>query len=133
MERLTKNFEGEPKLELLVLRTNDLQRAKEFYSCLGFKFIEEKHGSGPTHYSTQIHNTVMEIYPGTEAEPLSPRNAGAVMLGLTVESLNQVIEKLAEIGISPERPIRETELGKTTTILDVDGRFIQLTEPISPS
>ena len=39
-------------LGLLVLRSSCMEAALTFYRALGLSFVEEKHGSGPVHYSS---------------------------------------------------------------------------------
>ncbi len=52
------------KLNLMVLYTEQLDKMRDFYEALGFKLIEEHHGSGPTHYSVSLDDDVVfEIYP----------------------------------------------------------------------
>lgn len=49
--------------DVLVLRTEDMDRLKKFFERLGLSFVEEKHGGGPAHFATQHGETVLEIYP----------------------------------------------------------------------
>lgn len=41
-----------PRLNLVVLRVADLDRAAAFYRLLGFEFTKHAHGSGPEHYAS---------------------------------------------------------------------------------
>ena len=50
-------------LNLLVIRTNEMQRLVDFYTLLGLKFEYHKHEQGVYHFSTTIGETVFEIYP----------------------------------------------------------------------
>lgn len=40
-----------PRLNLIVLRVADIDRAAEFYRLLGVEFTKHAHGSGPLHYA----------------------------------------------------------------------------------
>ena len=51
------------KLTLLVIRCRNLELSRLFYEGLDLKFIQEKHGKGPKHYSTEIDGVVLELYP----------------------------------------------------------------------
>lgn len=46
-----------------VIRADNIDRLKEFLEHFGLSFVEEKHGSGPVHYSCEVENRVLEIYP----------------------------------------------------------------------
>jgi lactoylglutathione lyase len=50
-------------MTVLVLRTPDVERTKEFFSKLGLTFVQEKHGDGPLHYACEYNGEVFEIYP----------------------------------------------------------------------
>ena len=51
------------KLSLIVIRATNITENVDFYSQLGMSFIEEKHGSGPLHYSSVFMGAVFEVYP----------------------------------------------------------------------
>ncbi len=50
-------------LNLLVLRCTNLQASKAFYEDLGMIFVEEQHGKGSKHYSTELSGMILELYP----------------------------------------------------------------------
>jgi predicted enzyme related to lactoylglutathione lyase len=118
-----------PALSLLVLRTAQMDKSLAFYRSLGLGFVEEKHGSGPVHYSTQIGSIVMEIYPGEAAPAMNRKAAGATMIGLAVDSVDSVVasaQKLcAEILTTPS----DSSWGRRAVVLDPDGRAIELSQP----
>jgi hypothetical protein len=60
---------NEPELGLLVLRTSHMAGMLDFYRAMGLTFAEERHGSGPVHYSSRIGATVLEIYLAADQEP----------------------------------------------------------------
>lgn len=51
------------ELSLVVLRVDDLAASQRFYEGLGLTFVVEQHGAGPTHLSTRLGPTVLELYP----------------------------------------------------------------------
>jgi catechol 2,3-dioxygenase-like lactoylglutathione lyase family enzyme len=51
------------RISLIVLRCVDILKSKVFYEQFGLQFVEEKHGDGPKHFSSQIGETVLELYP----------------------------------------------------------------------
>ena len=51
------------KLNLLVLKTHQLEALKEQYEFLGLSFVYHQHGSGPFHYASEQEDFVLELYP----------------------------------------------------------------------
>jgi hypothetical protein len=43
--------EAPVSLNLLVLKTRQLEQVRAFYECLGVAFSRERHGNGPAHYA----------------------------------------------------------------------------------
>lgn len=51
-------------LNLIVLRTQNIESIIQWYSKnFGLKFVNERHGEGVLHYSAQLGNGAIEIYP----------------------------------------------------------------------
>jgi hypothetical protein len=55
-----------PPLNLVVIRSADLERAAHFYAALGTRLTRERHGSGPGHLAGQVGPVVFEVYPAAE-------------------------------------------------------------------
>ncbi|WP_342753405.1 VOC family protein [Prosthecobacter debontii] len=53
------------RLNLVVVRVADLERAQKFYEGLGLQFVRHRHGQGPEHLSAEIGDAVFELYPGS--------------------------------------------------------------------
>ena len=104
-----------------------MERTLSFYRALGLKFQEEQHGTGPVHYSTQIGDTVMEIYPGAE-QSIDRRGSGATMLGFRVESVDEAVAALSESGGTVVTSPRDSQWGRRAVITDLDGRALELSE-----
>jgi len=79
-----------PGLNLIVLRSTDLERARSFYECLGLQFIQHRHGSGPEHLSAELGGCVFELYPQSS----NGASTCATRIGFRVPSLDTVIEAL---------------------------------------
>jgi hypothetical protein len=47
-------------LNLLVWKSRQLTRLRDFYAAIGIDFVEEKHGDGPTHFAGRIGGLVPE-------------------------------------------------------------------------
>ncbi|MGH7214438.1 MAG: VOC family protein [Tepidisphaeraceae bacterium] len=54
-----------PRVNLVVLRVADIDRAAAFYRLLGFEFSKHAHGTGPQHYACESNGFVFELYPAT--------------------------------------------------------------------
>lgn len=117
-----------PFASLIVLRTTNIEAMLAFYGGLGLTFAQEQHGTGPIHYSTQLGDVTLEIFPAEAGQTLDRKAGGATMIGIKVESVDAVIERLNGIGIQPLSPPKESVWGQRTTVLDPDGRLIELTE-----
>lgn len=116
-------------LALLVLRTSHMEASLAFYRAIGLSLVEEKHGSGPIHYSCQMGETVVEIYPETAQEILDYRRGGATMLGFRVESLKTTVIAIEQTGARLLSPPKATAWGRRAVALDPDGRAVELNEP----
>ena len=111
-------------ISLVVVRTEDLERAREFYDLLGLALVSEQHGSGPQHYSFTSSGTVFELYPAGAAKPdISTR------LGFTVPDGNSVVDRLKTAGhdIAASPKGRGSEV--CAVVIDPDGRKVELTSP----
>ena len=103
------------KLNLLVLRSRNIEAAKEFYEKLGFNFTREKHGNGPEHYSTTDPGFVFEIYPNKIESEFE-----AVRIGFDLTNVTEVTRIIV--------PVSKREEGSQTIyiIQDPDGHKIEI-------
>jgi catechol 2,3-dioxygenase-like lactoylglutathione lyase family enzyme len=106
------------KLNLLVLRTPNLEDLKRFYSALGAHFESERHGNGPEHYAATLDNDlVLELYPTEDGATPDP----GLRLGLSVADLEEALRSLGQT-VAP----RQTQWGLHALIRDPDGRTVEL-------
>ena len=117
-----------PSINLIVLRTARIEPMLNFFAALGLNFVEEKHGSGPIHYSTQLGNMILEIYPGEDGSALDRKTGGATMIGLLVDSVDETLSKLSELDITPLSPPKDSLWGRRAVVLDPDGRAVEISE-----
>ena len=113
----------QPSLKLIVLKTANLERLHGFYALLGFELVEEKHGSGPRHYSARLGDGILELH----ALPQGAAADRTTRLGFGVSDLESVVEavrKQTEVVTEP----KQTEWGKRAVVRDPDGRTIELYE-----
>ena len=117
-----------PFLRLLVIRTADVDRLRGFYETLGLCFVQEQHGTGPIHFSTQVGQTTLELYPVTQGGAVD----ASTRLGFAVPNLDQMLAVLAAQGVQVVTPARETEWGRCAVVRDRDGRAVELSEVSTP-
>ncbi len=94
-----------------------------FYHLLGLTFTEEKHGNGPSHFSTHIHAALFEIYP-------LPASASVVdtstRLGFKIDNLETTIQLLKEQGSAIITEPKQSQWGYFAVVKDPDGRTVEL-------
>jgi lactoylglutathione lyase len=107
------------RLDLLMIRAADVERAVAFYRGLGLEFERERHGSGPVHYAARCGGTVFEIYPARPGEPA----ASSVRLGFCVPDLMVATATLLGAG----GILRRSANPKRSVVIDPDGNRVELT------
>lgn len=117
-----------PALSLIVVRTSQMEASLAFYRALGFQFAEEKHGAGPTHYSTSLGSTMLEIYPGEPAASLNRKASGATMLGFAVSSVDDSVVAARSLGAQIVTAPADSPWGRRAVVIDPDGRAIELSQ-----
>lgn len=113
-----------PRLNLVVIRSPDLDRAVLFYEKLGFSFTRHSHGSGPEHYSCESNGIVFEIYP------LRPTDAPttAARLGFAVEQVDTLVGAVVGLGAEVVSAPKQSPWGRRAVVRDLDGHSIELVE-----
>ena len=114
-----------PHLNLVVLRSSDIDRAAAFYRQMGLLFTRHSHGSGPEHYSSEVAGLVFEIYP------LAPKSQPTVgtRIGFRVDSVDEIVSQLAEIGAEIVTSPTDSEWGRRAVVKDLDGHSDELLTP----
>jgi predicted enzyme related to lactoylglutathione lyase len=112
-------------LNLVVLRSADIERAVTFYRKLGLQFSRHKHGSGPEHYTSEVNGLVFELYPVT---PKSSSTTGT-RIGFRVDSVDSVCERLSQISAIMVTPPADSEWGRRAVVKDFDGHVVELLAP----
>lgn len=113
------------KLNLLVLRTKDIELLKSQYALLGFNFEYHRHGNGPMHFSAETDGFVLEIYPLIKS---MEKADNSLRLGFSVKNLNQIIQSLLNSDWKIVSEPTLTEWGYPAIIQDTDGRKVELKE-----
>lgn len=113
-----------PHLNLLVVYSPDVDRAKAFYELLGLRFQREQHGRGPVHFAAPLGELVLEIYPLSDGAV-----AGQLRLGFDVRNIEPLLETLLAAGGKLVSEIQDLPRGRVAVIADPDGRKLELVEP----
>ena len=112
------------QINLIVIRSANIDRSAEFYGLLGLQLIKHSHGSGPMHYAAEMGAQVFEIYPIQKENETS---VGA-RIGFKVEGLDAAVERLQEAGGRVISSPKESPWGRRAVLADLDGHRIELTE-----
>jgi lactoylglutathione lyase len=110
-------------LNLLVLKTRQLDRLKKFYAALGIVFAEERDGVGSVHLAGRVGDVVLELYP--LAEDAGPAD-GTTRLGFVVTDPDAAMRSLEAAGGTLVSRPRGTEWGYHAVARDPDGRAVEL-------
>lgn len=116
------------ELSLIVLRANDLDKTRQFYTLLGLEFVQEQHGSGPIHFSSQCGSGVIEIYPGSAGTAPDRKTSGATTLGFRVVSFDTVLQAVEQFGAKILTKLKDSQWGRRAVVEDPDGRAVKLNE-----
>lgn len=111
------------KLNLLVIRSNNINELSKFYSKLGIEFEYHKHGNGPYHYSGKLGNIIFEIYPLSKGQEIPDK---FLRIGFEVNNLEEFIKKMENVEIV--KPPTQSQFGQYAVIKDIEGRKIEITQ-----
>ena len=109
-------------LKLLVLKTYDVDSVRQFYQSLGLTFTEERHGSGPLHFSAPMGDGIIELYPlpSDQAVDTSTR------LGFAIADPDAAVSGVESVGGRVVKAGRDTPWGYMAIVGDPDGRTVEL-------
>lgn len=112
-----------PSVNLIVLRSTDIESGRRFYEAIGLEFAEEQHGTGPVHFAAIMNGIVFEIYPGDAS---SEQNQ--VRLGFKVTDIENTLRSIRDVGSKVLTEPKPSPWGLRAVVEDPDGRKIELTE-----
>jgi lactoylglutathione lyase len=113
-----------PTINLVVIRSNDIDRLARFYGLIGLDFHKHRHGSGPEHCVYEHGGCVFEIYP---RQGNADTTAG-LRIGFRVQSVDATIAALIATGAHILSPARTSPWGRRAVVEDPDGHHVELTE-----
>jgi len=123
--KIIRMYAPPPYLNLVVLRSSDIEKAASFYRQMGLLFTRHSHGSGPEHYTSMVNGMVFEIYPLT---PKSSPTTGT-RIGFSVDSTDEVTALLEKIGAVVVTPPADSEWGRRAAVKEFDGHIVELVTP----
>ena len=111
-----------PRLNLLVIRSEEPVRTVGFYELLGLRFQEEQHGKGPVHWAAECGGLVMEIYPAKSPDDVDR----TTRLGFEVDEVESILASLRDQGVELVNDLKQTQWGLRAVVKDPDGRSVEL-------
>jgi len=109
-------------MNLIVIRSKNIEKSLEFYKAIGLSFIKEKHGSGPEHYSSTINNLVFEIYPIID----NNKGNNNIRIGFNISSLDDVVNLLSKKGFEIVSEAKNSCWGRRAVMKDYDNYTVEL-------
>ena len=110
-------------LNLVVLRSEDIEASRSFYELLGIQFKRHKHGAGAEHYASESSSTVFEIYPVVNLPSVGAR------VGFKVHSVDATIGLLTSRGYEILSVPKDSPWGRRAVARDPDGHSVELVTP----
>jgi len=117
------------QLNLVVIRSGNIEQATVFYQRLGLYFIKQQHGNGLEHFASEVGCVTFEIYPCTAGTLPTT----ATRLGFQVSSVDAVVCELKKHGASIVSPPADSAWGRRAVVADPDGHQVELTENLGTS
>jgi len=107
-------------LNLVVIRSPDIDASAKFFSAFGLTFEKHSHGKGPEHYASDSDGTVFEIYPQAED------STSATRLGFSVADIDQTLKLTEELGAKTLSQPKDSPWGRRAVIQEPFGHRIEL-------
>ena len=111
-----------PALNLVVIRSEDIDISREFYELLGLRFERHKHGEGSEHFAAEEDGMVFEIYP------LAGEASAGARLGFQVSDVDGLVAALDEAGHPVVSRPKDSPWGRRAVLKDPDGHSVELCE-----
>ncbi len=112
-------------VNLVVIRSSDMEASKAFYERIGLTFASHRHGKGARHYACEMGSMVFEIYPLREVTSAGTR------LVFQVSDVDALMATLSAVGVDVLSTPQDSPWGRRAVVRDPDGHSIELTEPIN--
>jgi lactoylglutathione lyase len=113
------------QLNLVVIRSSDIEKSVLFYQQLGLNFNRHQHGAGLEHFASEENCITFEIYPCT----FETERTTTTRLGFQVDSVDAIIQELEQSGTAIISYPKDSPWGRRAIVVDPDGHKIELTQP----
>lgn len=113
-----------PRLNLVVIRSRDMDRSAQFYASLGLQLERHRHGTGPDHFASEEEGRVFEIYPRQDETD----STAGVRVGFQVVAVHAIVQRLEEEGARVLSAPKSSPWGRRAVVEDPDGHRVELTE-----
>jgi predicted enzyme related to lactoylglutathione lyase len=110
-------------LKLIVIRTKELERLAKFYEVLGLSLQYHKHGPSPYHYSGNLGETVLELYPLAKTQDEPDKH---FRIGIGIKNFEVIVNNLKENGTPFFQDPMDTEFGLMAIVADPDNRKVEI-------
>jgi lactoylglutathione lyase len=115
----------EAQLNLVVIRSIDLEKAVKFYQTIGLIFEKHQHGNGLEHFASKSGQAIFEIYPQTARS----ESTIGTRLGFQVFDIDSLVISLQKEDVKViVKPIA-SEWGRRAVVVDPDGHRVELIQP----
>ncbi len=115
-------------VDLIVIRSDNMEKAAEFYAALGLSLIRHSHPPCGEHFSSTGSGCVFEICARRENQ--APTTS--VVLGFKVADLDLAVQAALQHGGTLRRAPEVAEWGRMATIRDLDGHTVILRQELPP-
>jgi len=121
-------FAAPPLLNLVVIRSRDLERSEKFFSVLGIGFERHRHGKGVEHLAGGAIELapLMEIYPLADGQ--TPTSS--TRIGFNIDAVDAYIDGLLDAGGKLIAKPHDSEWGRRAVVQDPDGHKVELVCPV---
>ncbi len=107
-------------LNLLVIRSKDIEQSRQFYELLGLNFEPHQHGQDAPHFAAEQNGFVFEIYP------CRGKDTTATRFGFGVNHLEATFDSLIAAGAQVVSAPQDSPWGKRAVIKAPDGHTVEL-------
>lgn len=109
-------------LNLVVLRSADIERAAAFYTRVGLEFSRHLHGAGAEDLAAETPGFVFELYPLLA----DGKSTLGTRIGFRVPSVDAVIAALTDYPEALLVPATDSEWGRRAVVADPDGHRVEV-------
>ena len=116
-------------LDALICRTGNLKGTVSFFRAVGIPLEERKKPQEPVHYECRVGGIRLAVYEAAEGQAPDPKQAGATLIGFTVDSLDKAFLAAKAAGGRVMMEPEDGPDGRRAVVLDLDGRPVEFRQP----